>query len=61
MKQQEIVSCAIKPAYLEERDPEFISHFGVDLDKELLLELHLKYLMRVDDFYKDGTTFYKTL
>jgi len=31
------------------------------MEKDLLLDLELKELVRVDDLYKDGTTFYKSL
>jgi len=31
------------------------------MSKDLFLELELKELVRIDDLYKDGTTFYKSL
>jgi hypothetical protein len=61
MKDSEKVSCVIKPEYLLNRDPQYISDFGIDTEKLLYLDLHMKELVRVDDLFKDGTTFYKTL
>jgi hypothetical protein len=30
--------------------------YNLDLEKDLYLDIEMKYLMRVEDVYKDGTT-----
>jgi hypothetical protein len=61
MKTEEKVSCRIKPDYLRDRDPQIIEKYGIDLERDLYIEVEMKYLMRVEDVYKDGTTLHKTL
>jgi hypothetical protein len=34
---------------------------GIRTDIDLLIDVEMKELVRVDDLYKDGSTFYKTL
>lgn len=61
MKTKERVSCHVRPEYFLERDPEYIAEKGILNDRYLFFEIDMKELVRVDDLYKDGTTFYKTL
>lgn len=61
MKTQERVSCTVKPEFFTSRDPEFVEEYKINTDHNLLFEINMKELVRVDDLYKDGTTFYKTL
>ena len=61
MKTHEKISCVVQPYYLKENDPEFIEKFGFDLTKVLLIDINMKVLVRIDDLYKDTTTFVKTL
>lgn len=44
-----------------EKDPQYVNEHGIMTDRNLLFEIEMKKLTRVDDLYKDHTTFYKTL
>ena len=61
MKTEEKVSCRVKPGYLRDKDPQIIEKYGLDLERDLYIDVEMKYLMRVEDVYKDGTTLHKTL
>ena len=61
MKTEEKVSCRVKPGYLREKDQLMIEKYRVDLVRDLYIDIEMKYLMRVEDVYKDGTTLHKTL
>ena len=61
MKKQERVSCLIKPSYLQQIDPSLIQQYNIDLNSPIYIDVFLKDLTRIDDIYKDGTTFHKTL
>lgn len=54
----------VKPAYLIERDQDMIEKYGIDVSegaKDIHIDLNMRVLVRVDDLYRDKTTFYKTL
>lgn len=61
MKTKEQVACIVKPEYLQLRDPLFVTDFGVDMSRDLLMDITMKHLVRVDDVYKDQSTFSKTI
>lgn len=49
------------PSYFIENDPLFIERLGINTNYMVNIDLHMKELVRVDDLYKDGTTFVKSL
>jgi predicted nucleic acid-binding protein len=68
MKRGEKCSVLIKKTYVKEENPEFWAHIlellgGVDLSDTgfFLLTLELHTLIKVEDWYKDGTTFKRIL
>lgn len=61
MKTKERVSCSVKPQYYIEKDPEFVEANNINKGHNLIFDVYMKELTRVDDLYKDYTTFYKTL
>ena len=68
MKRGERSSVLIKRTYVKEENPEFWAHIlelcgGADLSDAgfFLLTLELHTLIKVEDWYKDGTTFKKIL
>lgn len=61
MKPQERVSAQVRPEFFAERDAAYVERHAVMTDRPLLFEIEMKRLVRVEDVYKDGTTFHKTL
>ena len=61
MKIEEKVKCSVLPEYFLEKDQEFVLNYGVQRDRNLYFDIEMLELVRVDDVYKDQTTFYKTL
>ena len=61
MKTKENVECKVKPSYLINKDREFIEKFSPDLTKDIFININLSKLRRIDDLYKDKTTFYKSM
>jgi len=61
MKTKEKISCLVKSQYLIENDQELIQKYDILTDRVLYVSLDMKELVRVEDLYKDQTTFYKTL
>ena len=62
MKTKEKVTCMVNPQYLTDRDPGYLQKFPQILfDRSLRIDCTMKGLVRIEDLYKDRTTFYKTL
>lgn len=61
MKTQEKITCRVHPAYLKEQDSAYLEKHDIMTDRYLYFDIEMKKLMRVEDVYKDGTTFHKTL
>ncbi len=61
MKTKEQVKAVVKPEFVMERDQAYIEQYGVKTDRDLYIDAHMKQLNRIEDLYKDRTTFYKTL
>ena len=61
MKAEEKVNCVVRPEYFMAKDPEYVEKNGLMTDRSLYFDIEMKNLVRVDDVYKDRTTFYKTL
>ena len=53
MKTKEHSSCAVKPEYFIELDPEYVRKHGIREDLNLIFDINMKELVRVDDLYKD--------
>jgi hypothetical protein len=61
MKTNEQVKVKVHPDYFLARDPAFVSEHGVWPDKSLQFDINLLSLVRVEDVYKDLTTYQKTI
>lgn len=61
MKTNEKVVAKVRPEFFTERDPEYTAQHGILADRLLILAIEMKALVRVEDVYKDGTVFHKTL
>jgi hypothetical protein len=61
MKTEEKVKVKVRPEYFTTKDEEFVKSFNILCDRYLIFDIEMKKLVRVDDIYKDKTTFYKTL
>ena len=57
MKTEEKVSVLVRPEYYLEHDPEYIERYQVNKDHNLYFDITMKKLTRVEDVYKDLTTF----
>ena len=63
MKQDEKVSVKVSPDFYITNDISICEKFKdvLDLSKDVYFDAEMKTLVRVEDLYKDGTTFQKTL
>ena len=64
MKNHENTSSVVKASYVEKLDPQFASRYpDKEFNKEepLHVDINLKALQKIEDLYRDQTTFYKTL
>lgn len=61
MKPCEKVTCVVDPTFIMERDQVTIEKYNPDMNMPLTIDIHMHKLVRVDDLYKDGTVFYKTI
>lgn len=61
MKTKERATCIVKPVYFLKLDKEYVDQHGIKEDQYLIFDINMKELVRVDDLYKDQTTFFKTL
>ena len=61
MKTQERVSTRVRPEYFLEKDAEKVAEHGILKDRVLIIDIDMKSLIRVDDVYRDLTTFHKTI
>ena len=58
MKTQEEASTRIWPQYLQDEGKDLVEAFGLDPEKSCDLFIDLKYLLRIEDMYRDQSTFW---
>lgn len=51
----------MRPEYFLENDPEFVKLHNIRPDANLIYDIDMKGLVRVDDVFRDETTFHKTI
>ena len=61
MKVEEKVTAKVYPEYYTEKDQDYVQKYGVNVEKPLLWEIEMKRLVKVEDVYRDGTSFQKTI
>jgi len=61
MKTMEKVTCKVRSEYYTSRDPEICQKFEIDTAFDLYFDIEMKVLVKVDDIYKDCTSFQKTI
>ena len=53
MKTKERSCCVVKSEYFNEVDPEYVAERGIIKDLDLIMDIDMKGLVRVDDLYRD--------
>ncbi|TNV85630.1 hypothetical protein FGO68_gene3643 [Halteria grandinella] len=61
MKTKERVKTLVRPDYFIERDAEVVEKYEILKDRPLRLDIEMVNLVRVEDLYKDGSAFQKTV
>lgn len=61
MKTKEKVRVKVYPEYFTVKDPAYVQERGLFVDRPLIFDIEMHGLVRVEDVYKDGTTFQKTV
>jgi len=61
MKRGEHSSSVVHPSFFEENDQAMVKQLNLDTSKILKIDIKIHSLEKVEDLYKDRTTFYKTL
>lgn len=57
MKTLEKVTAKVRPEYFLEKDAAFVEKYAIRSDRYLMFDIEMKGLVRVEDVYKDQTTF----
>lgn len=61
MKHGEEVSAVVHPDYYLENDKKIVEELKLNTQRLIKIDIKLHSLEKVEDLYKDRTTFYKTL
>lgn len=61
MKANEETSTIVHPAYFMHQDKKFVEDFNISGERVIKVDIKIHRLEKVEDLYKDETTFYKTL
>jgi ribosomal protein L15 len=61
MKTKERVKTLVRPEYFTARDAEMVEKYGILKDRPLRFDIDMVNLVRVEDVYRDGSAFQKTI